>query len=73
MDITKDELNHIYQLGMQAGKEAVGQTKQDRYDLDRWENMRYENQSLVAFIHFVKMHYPEAIIEYEAVNKIKES
>lgn len=45
----------------------------ERYTHEVYDQIRMENNSMVKFIHFVKMHYPEAIAEYDALNKIAES
>ena len=68
MNITQEELNFIYQLGKEAGM-----SKSVEHEGWMFENMKYENQSMMEFIRFVKMHYPEAMAEFEAVEKIKES
>lgn len=73
MDITQDELRYIYNLGMQAGKESMGYSRTDRYQAEMEDYMRSEYKSMREFLHFVHMHYPQAIKEYEAVEKIKES
>jgi hypothetical protein len=72
MDITQDELRFIYQMGKEAGRQEVI-SGADKYEAELFEQLRYENRNFIDFIHFVKMHYPEAVVEWDAVNKVKES
>ena len=44
----------------------------DRYTHEVYDQIRIENKNMVKFIHYVKMHYPEAIAEWDALNKIGE-
>ena len=68
MDITQDELRFIFNLG----KESMT-TRVEKYEHEMYDNMKREYNSMREFLHFVHMHYPQAIAEYDAVNKIKES
>ena len=44
----------------------------ERYEHELYDQIRAENRNMVDFIHFVKVHYPEAIVEYDALNKLRD-
>ena len=68
MNITQEELNFIFQLGRESG---MSKTKE--YESWMFENLRYENKSLMEFMSWLKTTHPEAFTEWNAIEKIKES
>jgi hypothetical protein len=44
-----------------------------RYEHSIVEHILSENRESLNFRHWIKTHYPEALAEWNALNKIKES
>lgn len=44
----------------------------EKYTHEVYDQIRAENKNMVKFIHYVKVHYPEAVVEWDALNKIGE-
>jgi hypothetical protein len=68
MQITSEEIGSLFTLFKQ-----MHTTRSERYEYELFDQIRAENRSMVDFIAYVKTHYPEAIGEWDALNKIAES
>jgi len=68
MQVTTEELSDLFSLF-----KHIQNTKVERREHEMWEQIHAENQTHIQFLHWLKTHYPEALEEWNALNKIKES
>lgn len=68
MQVTTEELSDLFSLFRH-----IQNTKVERREHEIWEHVNAENQSHIEFLHWLKTHYPEALAEWNALNKIRES
>ena len=67
MQITTEELQ-----GLAVFVKQHMLDRSTKYDHDVFEQVVRENRTLMEMVSFVKVHYPEAIQAWQAVNKIGE-
>ena len=68
MQITNEEIKQLFGLFKE-----LQTTKVERREYEIWEQIQAENRSHIEFLHWLKTHYPEALVEWDALNKIREA